>query len=93
MVTAEQVRRQVLRISNSSLDSAIDDCIKEAQHELIRAGVSEDVVYADNDPLVNAAIKAYCGATLYDMKDVRDEYRDVFLYRLDCLRKSKNYKA
>lgn len=76
-----------LRISHNLLDAEIEDEIKSARQELIRAGVSETVAESDME-LVETAIKTYVlGYYASDSKEA-DRYGDSFKYQCDCLRKS-----
>lgn len=76
-----------LRIQHNLLNDEIDRTIEEAGAELIRSGVSSDVVEAEG-ALVQRAIITYCQMMLGNDKAMADGFRESFQYQQDCLRKS-----
>lgn len=76
-----------LRISHNLLDSDIKDTIDTARAEMIRSGVSEDVVDESN-PLIESAIKTYCKAVYANDEKKAEAFMNSWHYQLDNIRKS-----
>lgn len=59
-----------LRVTNMAFDNEIEDLIKAAQQDLVLAGVDENKVKNNEDPLIKRAIVVYCKANFgYDNPD------------------------
>ncbi len=78
-----------LRISHDMLDNEINDAIKSARLEMIRAGVDRTVAEGSSE-LVETAIKTYALAYPPLVGNLTDgeKYMNAFKYQLDNLRKS-----
>lgn len=76
-----------LRITHNYLDRDIEDTIKVARQEMIRAGVSEEVANSDND-MVENAIKTFCLYTYCNDSKFTEGYFNSWIFQLDNLRKS-----
>lgn len=89
MSELEKAVAYALRLNTLSASELIDEikrCIDTARAELIRSGVSSDVVNADGD-LVRQAIITYCLMTMGD-EDSYERNFNAFQYQQDNLRKS-----
>lgn len=83
-----------LRITHTLLDSTIEDSIETARAELIRSGVSVDKANDDDDNLIVQAIITYCMSIHANVSDLAlERYNQSWLYQLDNLRKSAEYRA
>lgn len=81
-----------LRISHTSLDSAINDTIAAARAEMIRSGISEDKANSDTDTLITQAIITYCMSVYSNLGDkALERYAESWQYQIDNLRKSSDY--
>lgn len=87
MVDVEVLKHR-LRISHNKIDLLITADIYEAKADMIRCGISPEMVEAPNEPLIDAAIVAY---GMY--KETNDErFQEQYRSRVDELRKSAGYK-
>lgn len=87
MVDVEVIKHR-LRISHCKMDLLLTADIYEAKADMIRCGVSPEMVEAPNEPLIDAAIVAY-GM----FKETNDErFQEQYRSRVDELRKSAGYK-
>lgn len=83
-----------LRITHTLLDSTIEDSIETARAELIRSGVSVEKANDDDDNLIVQAIITYCMSIHANVSDLAlERYNQSWLYQLDNLRKSAEYRA
>lgn len=80
-----------LRIQTNLLNTEITNTIAEAGAELIRSGVSSEVITADPGPLVRRAIITYCQMRLGNDKTMTEGFEKSFKYQQDCLRKSSGF--
>ena len=76
-----------LRTKSTAIVPEIGEYVAQAQAELIRSGVSEDVVNASGE-LVNGAIKMYCISKMASDERQRVKAEESWLYQQDCLRKT-----
>lgn len=90
MAILDQVKL-AMRISHTALDSDIMSTIETARMEMIRSGVSPEVVRFDGDPLIIQAIKTYCLFVYSGDKNLSEGYMKSWEYQLDNLRKSSGY--
>lgn len=90
MITVDRIRK-VLRFTHNKLDDEITETIKTAKAELVRLGVSSDIIETD-DSLIDEAIKTYCLYTFTGDDKRSTAYYDSFKYQADCLRKTTKYR-
>lgn len=86
--------RLALRITSRSFDSEIAWLIEAARRELVRAGVSREKAYDENDELITFAIQKFVQANYSNGmggKDDAERYRQAFECQLEVLRKSSGY--
>lgn len=79
--------KQALRIKHSQLDDEITRLIGTAQAEMIRAGVTEEVVNAGGS-LVEQATVTFCLMNMTEEKNLIDRYDESFRLQVDNIRKS-----
>lgn len=77
-----------LRISHNKLDSEIEDNIKEARAEMVRAGVVIEVAESEL-PLIEGAIKTYCKFKQADDSKLADGFYKSWELQLENIRKSR----
>ncbi len=80
-----------LRISHTTLDADITDSINAARLELKRAGVLAEKADANDDDLIDMAIKTYCLYVYSNSEKKQDGYLKSWEYQLENLRKSEGY--
>lgn len=78
-----------LRISHNALDSDIQDTIKAARAEMIRAGVPVELAESETNDLVLAAVKTYALYVYANDTKLSNGYFESWQYQLDCIRKSE----
>lgn len=84
--------KATLHITVSDLyDEQVRDLIAEAKLELIRSGVSETAADNEDDPLLRAAVKAYCQMRSTEDPDRYSIFQNSFTTQQDCLRKAEGY--
>lgn len=76
-----------LRIRHTYLDSDIQDTIKTARAEMIRAGIIPKVANCEHE-LIEMAIKTYCQYVYANDSKIADGYFKSWEYQLDNIRKS-----
>lgn len=79
--------KKALRIKHSQLDDEITRLIGTAQAEMIRAGVTEEVVNAGGS-LVEQATVTFCLMNMTEEKNLIDRYDESFRLQVDNIRKS-----
>ena len=73
---------------NQTLLSEIDRKINTACMDMVRVGIPDTVVYAENpNPLVTEAVATFCQAKM-GREDKRDAYMDAYVYQIEAMRKS-----
>lgn len=73
---------------NQTLIKEIDRKIETACLDMIRVGVSDTVVYAENpNPLITEAVATFCQAKM-GREDKRNDYMDAYTYQIEAMRKS-----
>lgn len=85
--------KTALRITHSSLDTAITEDIAAAKAELERAGIPQSIATDTTLPLIAKAIKTYCLASYANDTTAADKYQAAFKSQLDNLRKSSAYNT
>lgn len=80
-----------LRWSHNYLDAEIEQKIEAARAEMVRAGVSPDMVVDETDALIVGAIQVYCYAFYANDVKEREGYEKSFYFQLENLRKSGGY--
>ena len=80
-----------LRISHTKLDSEIEDTIKAARAEMVRAGVSERKANDEADNLILQAVKTYCLWNYANDSKVAEGYKKSWEYQLENIRKTPDY--
>lgn len=93
MVDVEVIKRR-LRINHNRLDEQFEQDIQFAKDELVRVGVSSEMVESEEDSLIDEAIISYC-MMIENSVDSKmyDAYEKQWIQRRDELRKSTKYKA
>lgn len=86
MVDTSTIKER-LRINHNKLDDQLAQDIEAAKAELVRVGVSGDVIDADN-PLIDKAIIAYCLWIEASDDKMADRYEAQWNQWKDELRKS-----
>lgn len=89
MTELEKAVARALRLSDNAAMKLLDTIqrnIEVAKAELIRSGVSEDVVNSEN-VLVDQAVITYCQMVMGDESQYDRQFR-AFKYQQDNLRKS-----
>lgn len=79
--------KKALRISHNLLDDDIEDTIRTARMEMIRAGVSEAVAVSELD-IVQMAIKTYALFVYANDTKMQDGYFKSWEYQLENIRRS-----
>ena len=85
--------KTALRVSHDRLDGEIQDMIDAARADMVRAGVSEEAASEEENPLVRDAVKVYCLMRFTTDTDRYNRFFESWQYQLDCLRKSRGFKA
>lgn len=80
-----------LRINHSALDEQFEQDIQAAKAELVRVGILKDAVDAEDDPLIDKAITAYCMWIETDSEKMAAGYEAQWNQWKDELRKSPKY--
>lgn len=80
-----------LRISHNHLDDQLEQDIEAAKAELIRVGISSEVVADGNKPLIDKAIISYCLWIESSDEKMADKYEAQWTLWRDELRKSPEY--
>lgn len=80
-----------LRINHSLLDDQFEQDILAAKAELVRVGILQSAVDAEDDPLIDKAIIAYCMWVESDSEKMAAGYEAQWNQWKDELRKSPNY--
>ena len=86
-MTTQATVKKALRITHSQLDDEITRLIGTAQAEMIRAGVTEEVVNAGGS-LVEQATVTFCLMNMTEDKSLIDKYDESFRLQVDNIRKS-----
>lgn len=81
-----------LQITTNVFDSDISENIAAARAEMIRNGIASTKANSDTDALVTKAIKTFCQKE-YSDDDLAERYEQSWLYQLDNLRKSSDYRG
>lgn len=90
MVNVNSIKSR-LRINHSALDEQFAQDIETAKAELVRVGVMKNAVDAEDDPLIDKAIIAYCMWTETDSEKMAEGYEAQWNQWKDELRKSPKY--
>lgn len=90
MVDVNSIKAR-LRISHSKLDDQFAQDIEAAKAELVRIGVLKEIVDAENNPLIDKAIIAYCMWIEADSEKMAFGYKAQWNQWRDELRRSPNY--
>lgn len=77
-----------LRVSHSKLDDQFAQDILAAKAELVRVGMSDEIVEDENNPLIDKAIIAYCMWIEASDSKMADRYEAQWNQWRDELRKS-----
>lgn len=77
-----------LRITHNYLDSDITDTINAARAEMVRSGVSDNIVNAEDNDLVSQAIKTYALYVYSGDSKLTEGYFQSWQYQLENIRKS-----
>lgn len=80
--------KTALRISHFNLDKLLTKQIAMAKAEMLRNGMSENVVNDESNLLVTDAIITFCQMRNADTILESQNYTESWKYQLDCLRKS-----
>lgn len=80
--------KTALRISHNSLDNLLTKQIAMAKAEMLRNGMSTNVVNDESNLLVTDAIITFCQMRNADTILESQNYTESWKYQLDCLRKS-----
>lgn len=92
MVDVNSIKMR-LRINHDKLDDQLAQDIQIAKDELVRVGVSGELVESD-DSLIDEAVTAYCMMIENSIDSKMSEaYEKQWEQRKDELRKSLKYKA
>ena len=80
-----------LRVSHSKLDDQFAQDILAAKADLVRVGMSNEIVEDENNPLIDKAIIAYCMWIESSNDKMADRYEAQWNQWKDELRKSPKY--
>lgn len=81
-----------LQITTDVFDSDIEENIAAARAEMIRSGIAAEKANSNDDPLIIKAIKTFCQKE-YNDDNLSERFEQSWLYQLDNLRKSSEYKG
>lgn len=90
MVNVDSIKSR-LRINHDKLDDQFKQDIAAAKAELVRVGILKSAVDAENDPLIDKAIIAYCMWIEADSDKMAAGYEAQWNQWRDELRKSPGY--
>lgn len=80
-----------LRINHNKLDDQFAQDIEAAKAELVRVGILREAVDAEEDPLIDKAIIAYCLWIESENEKMASGYKAIWNQWRDELRKSPSY--